>query len=146
MTEARQFGARPDAACDVARSTIALERIRHVAGDACCSEGDFVGTVGDAVFGEHRAKRTERGGLECVDTDLEEVFVHGGNQVGSGHGEQFVATFEVLAAEIVSGEILALHVGAEGAVKDHDTFVDGLQIARSFLSRHRCLKAKTSSV
>ena len=56
------------------------------------------------------------------------------------------ATFEVLAAEIVGGEVFALHIGAKRAVKHDHAFVDGLQIVRSFLRWHRRLKAKTSSV
>ncbi len=146
VAEARQLGARADATRYVARSTVSLKRVGNVTGNSRCGERDLVGAIGDAVFREHRAERTKRGSFKCVDADFQEIFVHLGDEVGPRDGEQFVASFEVLAAEIVGREVFALHVGAKGAIEHDDALIDGLQIAQSFLRWHRHRKAKTSKV
>ena len=55
------------------------------------------------------------------------ALVQAGDDVGAGDGQQLVAALEVVAAEVVGGEVEALHVGAEGAVVDDDALVDQVE-------------------
>ena len=94
--------------------------VGDLAGDAGGLEVDLVGLVGDAVLAERHGERAERGGLDDVDADLEVVVVHLGDDVGPGEHEHLVAALERGPAEVVGGQVLLLHAGAEGPVVDDD--------------------------
>ena len=83
--------------------------------------------VRDAVLGEHEAEGAEGRGLDRVDARFEELPVHLGDQIGPGEHEVLVATFELGAAEVVLGQILALDPGSEGTVEDEDTGFESSQ-------------------
>ena len=79
-----------------------------------------MGSIGDAVLAEGDGERTERVGLDDLAAHLEIGGVELADDVGAGHGEQFVAALEVLAAEVVGGETAELDAGTHAAVEDHD--------------------------
>ena len=83
--------------------------------------------LGDVVLREHHAERSERGGLDRVDTGIEVLAVHLTDEVGARHDEVFVATLEHFATEVVRTELLTLHPGTESAVEDQDAFAHGFE-------------------
>src|SRR6266480_381460 len=85
-------------------------------GDAGGRLVELVGLLGDAVLGQDYRERPERGGLDRVDTDVEELAVHLGDEVGPGEHHVLVAALELRTAEVVGAEILLLHPRPEGAV------------------------------
>src|SRR6266511_2672802 len=96
------------------------ERGGDVLRDAGGGLVELEGLLGDAVFGEDDGERPERGGLDRVDTHVEELAVHLGDQVGPGEYDVLVAALERRAAEVVGPEILVLDPRPEGAVEDQD--------------------------
>jgi hypothetical protein len=54
--------------------------------------------------------------------------VHVGHDVGAGHHQEFVASFEGRPTEVVGAEVAQLQVGAHGAVPHDDTFTHGGQV------------------
>src|SRR5690606_2537738 len=86
------------------------------------------GPVTQAVLAEGRPQRTERVGLDRVRPGLEVLPVHPGDQVGPGVDQHLVAPFELRAAEVVGGEVLALEPRPRGAVEDEDPVADLVEV------------------
>ena len=87
--------------------------------------------VGLPVLGQYRCERPEGVGLDDVASHLEERPVDPVHDVGPGHNQQLVAPLEVRSPEVVGGQAGQLQVGAHGAVEDHHTVGDRLQVGGS---------------
>ena len=94
-------------------------------GQAGSGHVEFVGPLGDVVLGQRDGKRAEAVGLDHIHAHLEVLGVQLADELGPGDGEQFVASLEVVATEIVGGEAEFLDAGAHGAVEDHDALTCG---------------------
>src|SRR3954447_7076614 len=129
LSERRELRARSHRSGDVT-----VVPVGHLAGDLGGLQVDLVGLVGDAVLAEWNGERTEGRRLDDVDPHREEVLVHLGDEIGPREHEHLVAAFERRPAEVVGGQALLLHVGAERAVVDQDAFPRRVDIGR--LSRH----------
>ncbi len=103
--------------------------VGHLAGDAGGGDVQLVGAVGDPVLGQRNGEGTEAGRLHDVDADLEELVVHGGDELRAGGDEQLIAAFEGLPAEVVRAQAQGLHVGAEGSVVDDHLLLDEVDVA-----------------
>ena len=58
--------------------------------------------------------------LDRVDPDVEELAMHPGHEMGRVEHEHLVAALERRPAEVVGGEVLVLHPGAERTVEHED--------------------------
>ena len=127
VSEARHLRAGADRSGDVAGAAVGGE----VVGDLSCETGrsdvELVGLVGDVVFGEHQREAAEARGLDGVDADLEECRVHPPDRVRSREAQHLVAPLERGTAEVVGGEVEVLDVGAERAIEDDHSLVDGVE-------------------
>ena len=123
LAERRELGARAHGAGDEAAVAVG-----HLTGDAGGGQVELVGPFGDVVLGEGDGEGAERGGLDDVDADLEEVVVHLGDDVGPGDRQEVGAALERLTPEVVGGQVECLHVGAERAVVDDDALLDEVEV------------------
>ena len=128
VAEARQLRAGTDRAGDVAGPAVGGVVVGDLAGDAGRGDVELVGLVGDVVLGEHGREAAEARRLDGVDADVEERRVHAGDDVGPGEAQHLVAALERGAAEVVGGEVEALHVRAERAVEDDDALVHRVEV------------------
>ncbi len=82
--------------------------------------------MGLAVFGQDGSESPEGVGLDHVAPDLQEGAMDTVDHVGTGDHQQFVASLEIGAPEVVSGQTGQLQVGTHGAVEDDHPLGDGL--------------------
>ncbi len=123
LAERGELGARPDGAGHQAAVAIG-----HLPGDPGGGQVQLLRAPGDVVLVERDGEGPEAGRLHDVDADLEELVVHGGDDVGPGDHQDLVAPLEGLTAEVVRAEAQLLHVGAEGAVVDDHLLLDQIEV------------------
>ena len=128
LTQGRELGTRTHRARNESR----LTGRGVLVGDAAREHGrrvtELEGLVGDAVFGEHHGERPKRIGLDDVDAHVQEGTVQGFHGVGSSEHQQFIATFESAAPEVVGGEFLGLQIRPRRPVVDEHALAQGGQI------------------
>ena len=90
--------------------------------------GQLTGAVGQPVLGQDDRGRAECVGLDDVAADLEERAVDLRHEVRPGLDEPLVAALELGTSEVVGLQAQELQVRAHGAVEDHDTLVERLQV------------------
>ena len=128
VPEARQLGARPDRAGDVARPAVGGVVVGDLARQAGTGDVQLVRLLRDGVLVEHHAEAAEARRLQHVDADVQERVVHRADDVGPGEAEHLVAALEARAAEVVGGEVESLDERAEGTVEHDDALPDGLEV------------------
>jgi len=125
--ERGQPGAGPDGADHEPGALRRRELGRDLLGDARRGDVEVERDVRDAVLGEDQPEGAEGRGLDRVDTRLEVLAVHPGDQVGPGEHEVLVAPLELGTAEVVRAEVLRLHPGAERAVEQEHARFEGAE-------------------
>ncbi len=130
LAERGELRPGPDRTGDEPRAPVTSDvLVGDGAGDASSRSGELVGAMLDAVLGEGDGEAAERVRLDDVDADVEEGSMERRDHIGTAHVQDLHAALEIVAAEVVDGQIRGLERSSRSPVEDDEAAPYTLEIA-----------------